>query len=86
VPNAHSPTLLVQAFELLVWYLRIVHSCDFYSTATFASEDTMPHRCGIFTVRPSASKEVVSQTDGESRRSRVLFSVRTCLVKRYVVV
>ena len=72
--SPHIPLCPVQAFELLVWYLRIVHSCDFYSAATFASEDTMPHRCGIFTVRPSSSEEAVSQADSESRRSLVWYS------------
>ena len=37
--------------DRLIWYLRIVHSVDYYSATVFPSEDCMPHRCGIITGR-----------------------------------
>ena len=55
--------LLPQALDHLMWYLRLVHSVDFYNAMSFPSEDCMPHRCGIFTVRPQ-KPNAVTQDDG----------------------
>lgn len=52
-----------QALDLLIWYLRVVHSVDYYNAMVFPTEDCMPHRCGIFTVRPH-KPTALTQDDG----------------------
>ena len=47
-----------QALDVLLWYLRIVHSVDFYNATHFSSEDNMPHRCGIVTARPPKAQGI----------------------------
>ena len=55
----------VQLLDQLLWYLRVVHSLDFYNAMVFPSEDCMPHRCCIFTVRPAAPSTPTSMEEGE---------------------
>ena len=55
-----------QVLDRLLWYLRVVHSVDFYNAMVFPSEDCMPHRCCIFTVRPSVPSSAPSLEDGEA--------------------
>ena len=57
----------LQLLDRLLWYLRVVHSLDFYNAIVFPSEDCMPHRCGIFTVRPVMPSTAVSLEEGEWR-------------------
>lgn len=52
--------MLWQLLERLLWYLRVVHSVDYYNGMTFPSEDKMPHRLGIFTVRPKAPLSITA--------------------------
>ena len=59
-------TSLLQVLDRLLWYLRVVHSLDFYNAMVFPSEDCMPHRCCIFTVRPATPTTTPSLEDGES--------------------
>uniref|UniRef100_A0A8C1PXI4 Serrate RNA effector molecule homolog (Arabidopsis) n=1 Tax=Cyprinus carpio TaxID=7962 RepID=A0A8C1PXI4_CYPCA len=42
---------LVKVLDRLLFYLRIVHSIDYYNTCEYPSEDEMPNRCGIIHVR-----------------------------------
>ncbi|XP_062844543.1 serrate RNA effector molecule homolog [Trichomycterus rosablanca] len=42
---------LVKVLDRLLFYLRIVHSIDYYNTCEYTSEDEMPNRCGIIHVR-----------------------------------
>uniref|UniRef100_A0A674MAD9 Serrate RNA effector molecule homolog (Arabidopsis) n=1 Tax=Takifugu rubripes TaxID=31033 RepID=A0A674MAD9_TAKRU len=42
---------LAKVLDRLVWYLRIVHSIDYYNTCEYPSEDEMPNRCGMIHVR-----------------------------------
>ena len=55
--------ICIQVLDCLIWYLRVVHSVDFYNGVSFPSEDCMPHRCGIFTVRP-VKPNAVTQDEG----------------------
>ena len=55
----------VQLLDRLLWYLRVVHSLDFYNAMVFPSEDCMPHRCCIFTVRPAMPSTPTSLEEGE---------------------
>ena len=41
----------LQTVDRLIWYLRIVHSVDFFNGVVFPAEDHMPHRLGIITAR-----------------------------------
>ena len=43
---------------MMLWYLRIVHSVDFYGNSSVPTEDMMPHRCGIITVRNNRTTPV----------------------------
>ena len=56
----------VQLLDRLLWYLRVVHSLDFYNAMVFPSEDCMPHRCCIFTVRPAMPSAPTSLEEGEA--------------------
>ncbi|XP_017315659.1 serrate RNA effector molecule homolog isoform X2 [Ictalurus punctatus] len=42
---------LVKVLDRLLFYLRIVHSIDYYNMCEYTSEDEMPNRCGIIHVR-----------------------------------
>uniref|UniRef100_A0A671QQZ4 Serrate RNA effector molecule homolog n=1 Tax=Sinocyclocheilus anshuiensis TaxID=1608454 RepID=A0A671QQZ4_9TELE len=42
---------LVKVLDRLLFYLRIIHSIDYYNTCEYPSEDEMPNRCGIIHVR-----------------------------------
>jgi hypothetical protein len=47
---------------------------DFYNAMSFPSEDCMPHRCGIFTVRPKKPTSVTQDDVSlyvESVRTRI---------------
>ncbi|XP_065897750.1 serrate RNA effector molecule homolog isoform X2 [Dysidea avara] len=44
---------LLQVNDCLLWYLRIVHSVDYYGGNMIMQEHRMPHRCGIITARPT---------------------------------
>ena len=52
-----------QIMDRLIWYLRIVHSVDYYTATAFPSEDCMPHRCGIITAR-GQKPNAVTQEEG----------------------
>jgi len=42
---------LVKVLDKLLFYLRIVHSVDFYNHSEYPNEDEMPNRCGIMHAR-----------------------------------
>ncbi|XP_030648519.1 serrate RNA effector molecule homolog isoform X2 [Chanos chanos] len=42
---------LVKVLDRLLFYLRVVHSIDYYNSCEYPSEDEMPNRCGIIHVR-----------------------------------
>ncbi|CAD6194737.1 unnamed protein product [Caenorhabditis auriculariae] len=42
---------ILKALDLVILYLRIVHSVDFYNHGHYANEDAMPNRCGLLHVR-----------------------------------
>ena len=63
-----------QALDHLIWYLRLVHSIDYYNGMAFPSEDCMPHRCGIFTVRPQ-KPNAATQDEGDCTYNSLSLSV-----------
>lgn len=50
-----------KVLDLLIWYIRLVHSLDYYNCTVFGDEDHMPHRCGIITTRPAPPTEVTNE-------------------------
>jgi len=42
---------LAGVLDRLVFYLRAVHSVDYYAAVEYPNEDEMPHRCGIMHAR-----------------------------------
>ena len=44
-------TKSIQRSTTSVFYLRIVHSVDFYNHSEYPNEDEMPNRCGILHAR-----------------------------------
>ena len=42
---------MVKVLDKLLFYLRIVHSVDFYNHSEYPNEDEMPNRCGIMHAR-----------------------------------
>ena len=49
---------LIRVLDRLLFYLRIVHSVDYYNHCEYPNEDEMPNRCGIMHARgiPPSSK------------------------------
>lgn len=56
---------LFQVLDRLVWYLRIVHSIDYYNTCEYPSEDEMPNRCGMIHVRGPIPPNRITHGEGE---------------------
>ena len=44
---------LIEVLDKMIFYLRIVHSVDFYNHSEYPNEDEMPNRCGILHARGS---------------------------------
>ncbi|XP_077976015.1 serrate RNA effector molecule homolog [Styela clava] len=42
---------LIKQLDKLLYYLRIVHSVDYYNASQYPNEDEMPNRCGIIHAR-----------------------------------
>nr|CAG4640777.1 EOG090X04A7 [Eulimnadia texana] len=49
---------LIKVLDRLLFYLRVVHSVDYYNHCEYPNEDEMPNRCGIMHARgiPPSSK------------------------------
>ncbi|XP_023713945.1 serrate RNA effector molecule homolog isoform X4 [Cryptotermes secundus] len=56
---------LIKVLDRLLFYLRIVHSVDYYNHCEYPNEDEMPNRCGIMHARgiPPSSKLQVTQQE-----------------------
>ena len=52
-----------QINDSLLWYLRIVHSVDYYAGNMVNQEHQMPHRCGIITARPARPDIIAVQPE-----------------------
>uniref|UniRef100_A0A1I7TK41 Serrate RNA effector molecule homolog n=2 Tax=Caenorhabditis tropicalis TaxID=1561998 RepID=A0A1I7TK41_9PELO len=57
---------ILKALDMLIVYLRIVHSIDFYNHGHYAQEDSMPNRCGLIHVRgqPPSGASITTDDDG----------------------
>jgi len=56
---------LIEVLDKMIFYLRIVHSVDFYNHSEYPNEDEMPNRCGILHARGSlpATKTTSAELD-----------------------
>lgn len=63
VPFVRDETLL-HALDLLILYLRMVHSIDFYGHIEYPNEDAMPNRCGMLHVRGVLPTQFGNSEDG----------------------
>jgi len=57
--------------DIVILYLRIVHSVDYYNGNEYKYEDEMPMRCGIHHLR-AQPLESASKKDGK------LYTFRSC--------
>ncbi|CAJ0600184.1 unnamed protein product [Cylicocyclus nassatus] len=55
---------LLHALDLLILYLRMVHSIDFYGHIEYPNEDAMPNRCGMLHVRGVLPTQFGTAEDG----------------------
>jgi len=51
---------LIKVLDKLIFYLRIVHSVDFYNQSEYSNEDEMPNRCGLLHARGVPTNEKVT--------------------------
>jgi len=56
---------LIKVLDRLLFYLRIVHSVDFYNHSEYPNEDEMPNRCGIMHARGIPPTSNVTQIEIE---------------------
>jgi len=54
---------LLKVLDRLLFYLRIVHSVDYYNHSEYPNEDEMPNRCGIMHARGIPPLSNVTQTE-----------------------
>jgi len=54
---------LLKVLDRLLFYLRIVHSVDYYNHSEYPNEDEMPNRCGIMHARGIPPMSNVTQSE-----------------------
>uniref|UniRef100_F7BHR3 Serrate RNA effector molecule homolog n=1 Tax=Ciona intestinalis TaxID=7719 RepID=F7BHR3_CIOIN len=56
---------LIKVLDRLLYYLRIVHSVDYYNASEYPCEDEMPnrHRCGIMHARGPIPPNLLTKSD-----------------------
>lgn len=54
---------LIQKLDLLLLYLRLVHSVDYYNASQYPNEDEMPNRCGIVHARGPVPPNKLTKDD-----------------------
>ncbi|CAH0391659.1 unnamed protein product [Bemisia tabaci] len=54
---------LLKVLDRLLFYLRIVHSVDYYNHCEYPNEDEMPNRCGIMHTRSPAPANKPTQQE-----------------------
>ncbi|OAF67705.1 Serrate RNA effector molecule [Intoshia linei] len=52
----------LKVVDIMIMYLRIVYSIDYYTIADYANEHEMPNRCGIIHVRGTHLDDMVDQS------------------------
>ena len=61
--------MFLQVLDRLLFYLRVVHSVDYYTGSQYHIEDEMPNRCGIMHVRGSNPPNRITAKDCKSTNS-----------------
>lgn len=54
---------LIKVLDRLLYYLRIVHSIDYYNALEYPCEDEMPNRCGIVHARGPVPPNMLTKED-----------------------
>ncbi|CAB3374785.1 Hypothetical predicted protein [Cloeon dipterum] len=54
---------LLAVLDRLLFYLRVVHSVDYYNHCEYPNEDEMPNRCGIMHARGTPPSSKVTQQE-----------------------
>nr|CAB3266586.1 serrate RNA effector molecule homolog [Phallusia mammillata] len=54
---------LIKILDRLLYYLRIVHSVDYYNASEYPCEDEMPNRCGIVHARGPVPPNMLTKSD-----------------------
>ncbi|XP_078494411.1 serrate RNA effector molecule homolog [Ciona intestinalis] len=54
---------LIKVLDRLLYYLRIVHSVDYYNASEYPCEDEMPNRCGIMHARGPIPPNLLTKSD-----------------------
>uniref|UniRef100_H2Z9S2 Arsenite-resistance protein 2 homolog n=1 Tax=Ciona savignyi TaxID=51511 RepID=H2Z9S2_CIOSA len=54
---------LIKVLDRLLYYLRIVHSVDYYNASEYPCEDEMPNRCGIMHARGPIPPNMLTKSD-----------------------
>ncbi|XP_076802138.1 serrate RNA effector molecule homolog [Clavelina lepadiformis] len=54
---------LVKVLDKLLYYLRVVHSVDYYNASEYPCEDEMPNRCGIVHARGPIPPNMLTKSD-----------------------
>jgi hypothetical protein len=63
LPKDDDNEVLVGVLDKVLFYLRVVHSVDWYRATHHPLEDRMPHRLGLLTIRTAASSPVSATAD-----------------------
>ena len=66
---------LIKVLDRLLFYLRIVHSVDYYNHCEYPNEDEMPNRCGIMHARGIPPSSKVSRKFTRSNLKKFLLNV-----------
>ena len=63
--NINRDEELIKVLDRMLFYLRVVHSVDFYNHSEYPNEDEMPNRCGIMHARGIPPSGNVTSTEVE---------------------
>lgn len=61
---------LITVLDTLLYYLRIVHSVDYYNASEYFCEDEMPNRCGIVHARGPVPPNMLTKKDVDEFQKR----------------
>jgi len=72
---------LIKVLDRLLYYLRIVHSVDYYNATEYPCEDEMPNRCGIIHARGQIPPNQLTKKDIEEFQKR--FSQKLSMILNF---
>jgi len=72
---------LIKVLDRLLYYLRIVHSVDYYNASEYFCEDEMPNRCGIVHARGPIPPNMLTKKNIDEFQKR--FSQKLALILNF---